>query len=103
MFSVECETVGRESLGHVTIGCETVGCETVGRETVGHETVGRDHRTFFLAVILERISFLFFPCWKIRRLTIFIRHVTFKRGHFVGDLINVYHVRPPSTAYPETC
>ena len=64
MFSVECETVGRESLGHVIIGCETigyetVGCETVGRETVGHETVGRDHRTFFLAVILERISFLF--------------------------------------------
>ena len=49
MFSVECETVGRESLGHVTIGCETIGCETVVR----------DHRTFFLAVILERISFLF--------------------------------------------
>ena len=53
LFSVECKTVGCETIGHVTIGCETIGCDTLRRETVG-----RDHRTFFLAVILERISFL---------------------------------------------
>ena len=78
LFSVECKTVGCETIGHVTIGCETIGCDTVRRETVGQKIVGRDHRTFFLAVILEWISFLLkkdvprnFASLKKRYLTLF--------------------------------